>query len=178
MLPASEIETYVPFTREIARWVARKSYNLTEDDLTGPAFLALMDAVRRFDPTKGIKFTTYARKRIKGGIIDQLRTEFHTKRQNRPGFTSLSDPFLSEDPVLVSHYTADPAKTIEIKDLVHYILNQLVPQQALVLYLYYAEGKTAKEIGILLDLTESRICQIKKAALDSFHHYYKLANVG
>ena len=43
------------------------------DDLIHDGVIGLMEALRRFDPTKGVKFQTFAAKRIRGAILDALR---------------------------------------------------------------------------------------------------------
>ncbi len=43
-------------------------------DLAGQGLLGLIDAVDRFDPTRGTKFSTYGIQRIRGQIVDALRT--------------------------------------------------------------------------------------------------------
>lgn len=44
------------------------------DDLVGAGVLGLLDAVRKFDPDKRVKIETYARHRIRGAILDSLRS--------------------------------------------------------------------------------------------------------
>lgn len=46
---------------------------VTRDDLIGHAIVGLIDAVERFDPSRGIKFETYAVTRIRGAVVDTLR---------------------------------------------------------------------------------------------------------
>ncbi len=43
------------------------------DDLIHTGILGLIDAIKKFDPLKKVKFTTYASLRIKGAILDELR---------------------------------------------------------------------------------------------------------
>ena len=44
------------------------------DDLVGYGSIGLIDAIEKFDHTRDIKFSTYANIRIRGAIIDQLRS--------------------------------------------------------------------------------------------------------
>lgn len=48
-------------------------YNVEYDDLVGYGTFGLIDAVDKFDFTKGVKFETYASLRIRGAILDQIR---------------------------------------------------------------------------------------------------------
>jgi RNA polymerase sigma factor for flagellar operon FliA len=44
------------------------------DDLVGAGTLGLVDALRKFDPSRKVKLESYARHRIRGGMLDALRT--------------------------------------------------------------------------------------------------------
>ena len=44
------------------------------DDLVGAGTLGLVDALRKFDPSRKVKIESYARHRIRGGMLDALRT--------------------------------------------------------------------------------------------------------
>jgi len=44
------------------------------DDLVGAGTLGLVDALRKFDPSRNVKLESYARHRIRGGILDALRS--------------------------------------------------------------------------------------------------------
>ena len=57
---AGRINTYVPDRVEL-------------EDLESYGIIGLIDAIEKFDPKRGYKFNSYAQKRIKGEIIDQLR---------------------------------------------------------------------------------------------------------
>lgn len=48
-------------------------YNVDYDDLVGYGMFGLIDAVDKFDHTKGVKFETYASFRIRGAILDEIR---------------------------------------------------------------------------------------------------------
>lgn len=48
-------------------------YNVEYDDLVGYGIFGLIDAIDKFDYSKGVKFETYASLRIRGAILDQIR---------------------------------------------------------------------------------------------------------
>jgi RNA polymerase sigma factor for flagellar operon FliA len=48
-------------------------YNVEYDDLVGYGIFGLIDAIDKFDFSKGVKFETYASLRIRGAILDQIR---------------------------------------------------------------------------------------------------------
>ena len=57
----------------------------------------------------------------------------------------------------------DPVEAFEVDEMKHLLadaINRMPDRERLVLTLYYYEGLTLAEIGGLLDVTESRVCQI------------------
>ncbi len=68
------ILTYAPLVKYVAgRLGSGLPAHVDEGDLVSYGLLGLMGAIERFDPTREIKFETYAISRIKGQIIDELR---------------------------------------------------------------------------------------------------------
>jgi len=53
------------------------------DDLVSDGTVGLIDAVRKFDPAKGVTIESYARHRIRGAILDSLRGQDHASRDMR-----------------------------------------------------------------------------------------------
>ncbi len=53
------------------------------DDLVSWGAIGLLEAFERFDPGKGVKFSTYAEHRIRGTIYDQLRARDTSTRRRR-----------------------------------------------------------------------------------------------
>ena len=69
-----QIETYLPLVKRIAGRLAMSlPPHIDEDDLVGHGVFGLLDAVKRYDPSRGVKFETYASLRIRGSMIDGLR---------------------------------------------------------------------------------------------------------
>src|ERR1041385_968384 len=69
------IERYLPLVRYIAeRLLAKLPQNIDVDDLTSAGIFGLMDAVKGFDINRGLKFETYCTTRIRGAILDELRS--------------------------------------------------------------------------------------------------------
>src|SRR6188472_3318873 len=69
------ILTYAPLVKFVAgRLGATLPAHVDEQDLVSYGLLGLIGAIERFDPDREIKFETYAISRIKGAIIDELRS--------------------------------------------------------------------------------------------------------
>lgn len=69
------IEKYLPLVRYIAeRLLAKLPQNIELEDLQSAGIFGLMDAVEGFDPERGVKFETYCTTRVRGAILDELRS--------------------------------------------------------------------------------------------------------
>lgn len=69
------ILTYAPLVKYVAgRLGSGLPAHIDEGDLISYGLLGLIGAIDRFDPTLDIKFETYALARIRGSIIDELRS--------------------------------------------------------------------------------------------------------
>src|SRR6187401_2108131 len=69
------ILTYAPLVKYVAgRLGSGLRAHVEEGDLVSYGLLGLIGATERFDPDRDIKFETYAIARIKGSIIDELRS--------------------------------------------------------------------------------------------------------
>jgi RNA polymerase sigma factor for flagellar operon FliA len=66
---------FFPFTRNIAeRMSQRLPANVEVGDLVNAGIIGLIDAIEKFDISKEIRFKTYAEFRIRGAILDELRS--------------------------------------------------------------------------------------------------------
>jgi RNA polymerase sigma factor for flagellar operon FliA len=69
------IEHYKPLVRYTAERLHNKLPDKVElDDLISAGTFGLMDAIDAFDPGRGVKFETYCSPRIRGSILDELRS--------------------------------------------------------------------------------------------------------
>jgi RNA polymerase sigma factor for flagellar operon FliA len=68
------IENHLSQVKFIAERLASKlPPSVDLDDLMGAGMLGLLDAVDKFDPSKGVLFRTYAEMRVRGAMLDSLR---------------------------------------------------------------------------------------------------------
>ena len=66
----------LPFVEALARRMAASMPNSIDiGDLVQDGVLGLIDAAHRFDEARGIKFETFAERRVRGAMIDALRTD-------------------------------------------------------------------------------------------------------
>ena len=209
------IERYLPMVRYISeRLLQTLPKSIELDDLCSAGQFGLMDAIDGFDLSRGIKFKTYCTTRIRGSILDELRSQdwvprlvrlkahklekAYRKLESKYGreptnielakhldvplnqlekelsdstpraIFSLSDKWDDSDDdnalekveILEDKKGADPVLDLHNKDLMDVITRILTKKERLILIMYYREGLTMREIGEVLRLTESRVCQI------------------
>jgi RNA polymerase sigma factor FliA len=78
------ISEHMPIVRSIARRIHEQlPAHVSEDDLYGAGVIGLLESVDRFDPSKGVLFRTYAQHRIRGAVLDSLRSLDWSPRQLR-----------------------------------------------------------------------------------------------
>lgn len=139
------------------------------DDLQSGAALGLLQSIRRHDP-KMANLTTYASRRMVGAMRDELRELDWVPRlvraRKEPTIEMKSmDTFVAdlryprEFPEAVDH-RARPAAAAAARDLWRRLRQLLGGRVAEILELYYRANYTLKEIGRLLGLSESRVCQL------------------
>ena len=180
---------HTPLIRYIVNRIAvRLPSHIDLDDLHNTGVIGLMDAIEKYDPDKNCKFKTYAEFRIKGAILDQLRSLDWVPRsvrqksrkleraygevEQRLGRVNLEeirgagqdgDRTGSFADIVEDVHAENPFATFklhETKQLVADTIATLPEKERLVISLYYYEDLNMKEIGNILGITESRVCQI------------------
>jgi RNA polymerase sigma factor for flagellar operon FliA len=72
----NRVEAGLPFVEALARrMAATMPHSIDLGDLVQDGVIGLIDAAHRFDDTRGIKFETFAERRIRGAMIDALRKD-------------------------------------------------------------------------------------------------------
>jgi RNA polymerase sigma factor for flagellar operon FliA len=209
------MERHYPLVRYIAeRLLQTLPKSIELDDLVSAGLFGLMDAIRGFDPDRNIKFKTYCTTRIRGSILDQLRSQDWVPRLVRlkagriekalqrltgeygrePTHTELAqalsmehgelsleissasaktmfslsekwedrddDSSIEKVDVLEDRRATDPIGELHRRDMMQFITRSLTHKERFIIEQYYQVGHTMREIGEMLALTESRVCQI------------------
>lgn len=214
------VERYLPLVKYNADRIHSKLPDEVDvDDLMSAGIFGLMDAIDAFDLERGVKFETYCAPRIRGAILDELRSmdwvprlvrsrssqvdqarkslqmehgrkptdneiaeklnmnqkEFAKIRKDagavgvvslsRKWFETDSNKDVREIDVLKDSKQVNPFSTVQQRDLKDMITKGLSRAERLILILYYYEEMTMKEIGVTLDLSESRVSQMHSSIL-------------
>jgi RNA polymerase sigma factor for flagellar operon FliA len=206
----------------VSRIAVRLPSHVDLEDLHNTGVIGLMDAVEKYDPGKDCKFKTYAEFRIRGAILDQLRSLDWVPRSVRQKSRQLEQAYIEAEQELGRPATeAEIAARMGLRpDEFHHLVNQtrgismvalddlrgssqesdqplpsgnledvnaedpfnslksreltstlaggiaaLPEKERLVITLYYYEDLNLKEIGGILGITESRVCQIHSKAV-------------
>jgi len=213
---------YSPFVKYVAgRVLAGLPRHFDEEDLVSYGIIGLIDAIERFEPDRNLRFETYAIPRIKGAIIDELRSIDWVPRSVRTKARAVEQAFthleatlrrtpneaevaaelemtvgelhkalrkistvgmMALDEVLRggerserstlgetlpdrSHGPMDMLEAKESKEALVSAVEGMPERERTVLMMYYYDGLTLTEIGDVLGVTESRVCQIHTKAL-------------
>jgi RNA polymerase sigma factor for flagellar operon FliA len=212
-----QIEQYIPLVKRIAyHLMARLPPSVQQDDLIQAGLIGLLEALRNYDATQGASFQTYARIRIRGAMLDEIRKndwaprsvhrkarmvaevvreienrtgrdardqeiakqlgmpldEYHHLLQESSGHRVFSYEELEVD----SHGSGSsftqreqgPLEGLQTEDFKKGLaeaIASLPERERLVMSLYYDEELNLREIGAVIGVSESRVCQIHSQAV-------------
>jgi RNA polymerase sigma factor for flagellar operon FliA len=211
---------HLGLVHHVAREVSRRIPSVELGELVSAGALGLMKALDSFDLSRGLAFSTYAVLRIRGAILDDLRSRDSTprsvrvKRRKIESVAAALEAELGRTPTpkeiadrleidvttywkwkdAVGSYAeaeaaprasqgrrisrdaenhADPSATSATQRLmesehiaqVRHLIARLPEQQRRVLALYYYEELNLRQVGEILQVSESRVSQIRSQAL-------------
>ena len=215
------IVNYSPLVKYVANRVgAGLPSSVDHADLVSYGMFGLIDAIERFDLERGYKFETFSLPRIKGAILDELRsmdwvprsvrtkardieraiTQLESELGRSPsdeevaeklevsvdllhkrltdissgGITALDEVRSTSEGEtatlrdLLADSAGGPGSRMEEQETRAQLLsfvNALSDREKAVLTLYYFENLTMAQIGEILGVTESRVCQIHTKAV-------------
>jgi len=97
-----------------------RSSHLDREDLVGEGMLGLIDAVDRFDPERGLRFSIYATLRIRGQILDSLRARDLLPRPARRRVKQLGEAVSA-----LTGESADPLTDAQLAERLRWAPSQL-----------------------------------------------------
>lgn len=88
------VREFLPFIKYQAIRVSRRlPYSVNAEDLMHSGVLGLLDALDKYDPGKGVKLKTYAEFRIRGAILDEVRSMDWASRSIREKMKRLDEAY-------------------------------------------------------------------------------------
>ena len=101
------IERYMPLVRRRAERIrAKLPHEIELDDLVSAGTLGLIDAIRAFEPERGVKFETFCLPRVQGAMLDELRSMDWAPRMVRSRTSKLNEA----DKILVGKFGRRPTE--------------------------------------------------------------------
>lgn len=191
---------FLPLARYVAYhcWKKLKTDIQTDlDDLTSCASMALMDCVERFEPGRGVLFTTWAPMRLHGAALDHIRSmdwvpRLERKAQRKGKVNPVAMTSLEADRNFATSQTSNyNFDTTSFRDAVtdgrksERVVNlnnreffdeackSLNQRDRMLVIAYYQDDLTMKEIGSALGLSESRVSQCHSDILRRLKKHWK-----
>jgi RNA polymerase sigma factor for flagellar operon FliA len=214
------LKEHAPLVRRFAYHMSAKLPQSIElDDLIQAGMIGLLDAINKYEVQDETQFTTYASKRIRGAMLDELRTldwQSRAQRKNTrliegaifqlqhklcrppkeselanhmgvslPEYQKLLqdtknklinyEDYHGDDEDNDEHFLDrnlsdcnDPLSLLLNDDLGTHVINainSLPDREKTLLGLYYEQELNLKEIGSIMGVTESRVCQLHTQAV-------------
>ncbi len=212
-----EIAQHTPLVKRIAyHLMSRLPPSVQQDDLIQAGMIGLLESLRNYDASQGASFQTYARIRIRGAMLDEIRKndwaprsvhrkarmvaevvkdienrtgrdardqeiaeglgvtlpEYHRLLQDASGHRVFSYDELNVEshgvPEGLTQRLPGPLEGLQSADFKRSLANAIAglpERERLVMTLYYDEELNLREIGSILGVSESRICQIHSQAV-------------
>jgi len=154
------VEQYVPLANKLAFQKKRTlPRHIDVEDLRSAAYFGLVEAASRYNPERGVAFSTFAYPRISGAIHDFLRQEGYGKRGEISHVISLNGEADGEGE-LQDLLRAKPERNDE--EFLEVVSFDLGAQAKEVLRLYFIDEHSMKEVGERFGVSESRVSQLIK----------------
>jgi len=215
----ARITTFAPLVRRMAHHLAaRLPSSVQIDDIIQAGMIGLMDAAARFEESQGNQFETYATQRIRGAMLDELRSndwlprstrkslrriesamhkleqrlgrapseielaqelgvplgEYQSMLQEARGYELLhledfsrddDDDFLERNLPDDRENPFERYKDARFRAALVEAIEHLPEREKLLMGLYYEQELNFKEIAAVLEVSESRICQLHSQAV-------------
>ncbi|HEY3487342.1 MAG TPA: RNA polymerase sigma factor FliA, partial [Gammaproteobacteria bacterium] len=196
--------------------MGRLPSNVQIEDLIQAGMIGLIEAVKNYDALQGASFETYAGIRIRGAMLDEVRSgdwtprsvhrkqrelaeatckvenrkgcdakdhevaaelgigldEYHNILADAAGAKVFSLDIVNDEEESYDQYVASPDESphqslerTSFKNALTEAVKALPQREALIMSLYYEEELNLREIGEIIGVSESRICQIHGEAL-------------
>lgn len=179
------LQAYLPLVHQIVRQIARRlPTHVLHDDLVAAGVVGLLDSLRRNGGDHGAAFEWYAKTRIRGAVVDELRAQDWLSRRTRialtkaeqeqhtpprvPTLVSLHELDANEESHHLASQDHDPEDLLSEHDehrKLRDAIEELPDRERLIIGMHYFDGTKFKDIGIALGVSEPRVSQLLTRAL-------------
>jgi RNA polymerase sigma factor for flagellar operon FliA len=214
------LQEHAPLVKRLAHQMKAKLPPSVEvDDLIQAGMIGLLDAVSRYEETHGAQFETYAVQRIRGAMLDELRSSDWLPRSIRQNMRKIEEAINSlqqklgrapkeaeiakqlklslteyqdmlnegsghqllyfedfHDKEDSDHFldryhvdeSSDPLQSLlagGFREAVIHAIDSLPEREKILMGLYYEQEMNLKEIGAVMGVSESRVCQLHGQAI-------------
>lgn len=221
-------QQYIHLVRnEALKLAVRLPTTIELDDLLQVGYIGLLDTIKRYDASQGNSFASFAIPRIKGAMLDELRSRDWLPRQTRKkikditvaineleqklgvapnddqiaqhmnlsiteyhkilldsnysqicSYEEIRNKIGDNIDVMITHQEDNnPFSTIindEIRNIIIRQIENLPEKEKIILTLYYQEDLNLKEIGKVMNISESRVSQLHSQAIKRIQSKVKL----
>ncbi len=180
---AQEVAALMPLVHQVVgRFLKKLPPNVLRDDLVAAGAFGLIDALRKGGGTRGPTFEWYARVRIRGAILDELRTQdwltrrarnrVNASNEKQGGFRATVVGLDDLPPDLSALGLADdsrsPQKLVEERmerAVLAAVVNKLPDRERQIVTSYYFQQIPFKTIAQRLGVSEPRVSQLHARAM-------------
>ncbi|MBN2492851.1 MAG: sigma-70 family RNA polymerase sigma factor [Planctomycetes bacterium] len=197
------LEYYLPLVYTVARrMLALRRTALDLEDLVGIGSLALFESLQRYDPRRGVPFATFARHRVRGAILDEMRKLRGGRPEGRaarllrnvssggsrvrpaggdraPAMAQLREAALDRAAetgsldLLVDPRGRGSIDDFERREVIAHLTTSLSARERNILNLHYGRGITMREISKRIGLSEPRVCALHASILGRLQSRFK-----
>ena len=185
MPTAAEVTTYLPLVQQVvARFIGKLPPNVLRDDLVAAGTYGLIDSLRKNGHDRSPTFEWYARIRIRGAILDELRTQDWLTRRARSRVTAAAKggaQMASERSTVVGFDDLPPAMSQLIdtstpnpleasierseRRQLDLAVESLPERERMIVRMHYYKGEQFKVIAEELGVSEPRVSQLHARAV-------------
>jgi len=187
------VDALLPLVRTIARAVSHGLPAVVElEDLVHDGVVGLLECARRFDPSRGVDFRTYAGYRIRGAILDGLRARDPLPRSVRRALKAADHsvgspsgagsgngarprpiPFVTQllsldDAGPLPEDATEPEEELlaeELREAVRRAVAALPGRDREILHLRFARGMRLREVAAHYGISITRVAELQERAI-------------
>ncbi len=186
------LEAHMTLVHQVVAPIARRvPANVQRADLFAAGVFGLVDSLRKNGGDSGTTFEWYARTRIRGAVLDELRAQDWLKRRARDAvnaaqrdegeaetvlFIGLDELSAIDEEEYLASCETNPAAAYEAKEtgqILARALDKLPERERKVIGMYYFEDAKYKAIGTKLGISEARVFQLHARALGRLKNAFR-----